>query len=60
MKGNKKKFYRYISDKKKARKDVGPLWKENGDLVMRDMEKAEVFNDFFASVFTSPSCSKQK
>ena len=32
---------------------MGPLWKEKGDLVTWDMEKAEVFNDFFASVFTS-------
>lgn len=28
----------------------GPLLKENGDLVTRDMEIAEVLNDFFASV----------
>jgi len=35
---------------------VGPLWKETGDLVTWDMEKAEVFNEFFASVFTS-KCS---
>jgi len=32
---------------------VGPLWKETGDLVPRNMEKAEVLNDFLASVFTS-------
>jgi len=35
---------------------VGPLQKELGDLVTQDMEKAEVLNDFFASVFTS-KCS---
>ncbi|GAB0176214.1 hypothetical protein GRJ2_000086600 [Grus japonensis] len=56
VKGNKKSFYRYISDKRKTRENVGPLWKETGDLVTWDMEKAEVFNDFFASVFTS-KCS---
>ena len=32
---------------------MGPLWKETGDLVTQDMEKAEVLNRFFASVFTS-------
>jgi len=32
---------------------VGPLWKETGDLFTRDMEKTEVLNDFFASVFIS-------
>ncbi|KFQ20880.1 hypothetical protein N332_01897, partial [Mesitornis unicolor] len=57
IKGNKKNFYRYISDKRKAREDMGPLWKENGELVTRDTEKAEVLNDFFASVFTGKGSS---
>jgi len=35
---------------------VGPLQKETGDLVTQDVEKAEVLNDFFASVFTG-KCS---
>ena len=56
MKGNKKSFYRYISDKRKASENMGPLWKETGDLVTRDMEKAKVLNNFFASVCTS-KCS---
>ncbi|PKU48494.1 rna-directed dna polymerase from mobile element jockey-like [Limosa lapponica baueri] len=51
-KDNKKNFYRYVSDKGKAREDVGPLRKEAGDLVTQDMGKAELPNDFFASVFT--------
>ena len=34
------------------RENVGPLQNETGDLVTQDMEKAEVLNDFFASVFT--------
>ncbi|KAM9582173.1 uncharacterized protein ACIB01_001592 isoform 1-T2 [Guaruba guarouba] len=32
---------------------MGPLWKDMGDLVTRNIEKAEVFSYFFASVFTS-------
>jgi len=36
---------------------VGPLQKEAGDLVTGDMEKTEVLNDFFASVFNSKCCS---
>ena len=43
--------------KKKVREDVGSLWKETGDQMMRDMEKAEVLNDIFASVFTSTGSS---
>ena len=57
VKGNKKSLYRYISDKRKTRENVGPLWKEMGDLVTQDMEKAEVLNDFLASVFTGKCLS---
>jgi len=35
---------------------VGPLRKEAGDLIILDVEKAEVLNEFFASVFNS-KCS---
>jgi len=52
VKGNKKNFCRCVTDKRKTRKNVDPLWKETGDLVRQDMEKAEVLNDIFASVFT--------
>ncbi|KFW64479.1 hypothetical protein AS28_12305, partial [Pygoscelis adeliae] len=52
VKGNKKSFYAYVGDKRKTRENAGPLQKEMGDLVTRDMEKAEVPNYFFASVFT--------
>ncbi|KAK4824825.1 hypothetical protein QYF61_019675 [Mycteria americana] len=56
IKGNTKSFYRYIDEKRKTRENVGLLQKETGELVTWDMEKAEVLNDFFASVFTS-KCS---
>jgi len=52
IKGNKKRLYRYVSDNRKARENVGPLWKDRADLVTRNMEKAEVLNDTFVSVFT--------
>ncbi|GAB0182963.1 mitochondrial enolase superfamily member 1 [Grus japonensis] len=57
VKDNKKSFYRYVSEKRKMRENVGPLWNEMGDLVTQDMEKAEVLSDFFASVFTSKGSS---
>ncbi|GAB0189884.1 mitochondrial enolase superfamily member 1 [Grus japonensis] len=56
IKSNKKSFCRYVSDKRKTRENVGPLWKETGDLVTQDMEKAELLNDIFVSVITS-KCS---
>ncbi|GAB0186169.1 mitochondrial enolase superfamily member 1 [Grus japonensis] len=57
VKDNKKSFYRYVSDKMRTRENVGPLRNEMGELVTQDMEKAEVLNDFFASVFTGKSLS---
>ena len=43
----------YVTDRRQTRKNVGPLREETGDLVTQDVEKAEVLNDFFASVFNS-------
>ncbi|GAB0199980.1 mitochondrial enolase superfamily member 1 [Grus japonensis] len=57
VKGNKKSFYRYVRDKRRTRENVGPLRNETGDLITQDMEKAEVLNDFFASVFTGKCLS---
>jgi len=56
VKGNKKAFYRYVSDRRQTRKNAGPLQKEAGDLVTRDVEKAEVLNNVFASLLNS-KCS---
>ncbi|GAB0194936.1 hypothetical protein GRJ2_001958900 [Grus japonensis] len=57
VKDNKKSFYRYVSEKRRTRENVGPLRNETGDLVTQDMEKAEVLNNFFASVFTGKCLS---
>ncbi|GAB0182897.1 mitochondrial enolase superfamily member 1 [Grus japonensis] len=57
VKGNKKSLYRYTSDKRKITENVGPLWKETGDLITWDMEKADILNDFFASIFTGKCLS---
>ncbi|KFQ59950.1 hypothetical protein N334_02077, partial [Pelecanus crispus] len=51
-KNNRKGFYRYVSQKRKAKDHVPTLMNKNGDLVSTDKEKAEVLNSFFASVFT--------
>ncbi|KFO70779.1 hypothetical protein N303_15360, partial [Cuculus canorus] len=53
---NKKGFYRYISRKRKIKENVPPLVTGNGDHVSTDEEKAEVLNNFSASIFTD-NCS---
>ena len=50
VKNNKKGFYRYIGRKRQGKESV--LINEEGELASSDMEKAEVLNECFASVFT--------
>ena len=47
-----KGFYRHIGRKRQAKESVPPLMKGNGELASSDIEKAEVLNECFASVFT--------
>lgn len=47
-----KKFYKYINNRRKTRKNMVSLLKEEGELVIKDMNNAIVFNIFFAFVFT--------
>ncbi|CAM5167297.1 unnamed protein product [Natator depressus] len=58
VKSNKKGFFRYVGNKKKAKESVGPLLNEGGNLVTEDVQKANVLNAFFASVFTNKVISQ--
>ncbi|KFQ77747.1 hypothetical protein N335_12351, partial [Phaethon lepturus] len=53
-----KGFYRYVSQKRKVKESVPPLTSKTGRLVTMDEEKAEVLNEFFASVFTGSVSSQ--
>ena len=51
VKYNKKWIYRYIG-RRQAKESVPPMMKCNRELASSDIEKAEVLNECFASVFT--------
>ena len=53
VKDNKKGFYGYMGRKRLAKECILHLMKGNGELASSDIEKAEVLNECFASVFTS-------
>ncbi|KAJ7417273.1 rna-directed dna polymerase from mobile element jockey-like [Willisornis vidua] len=45
-------FFKYISNKRKTKYNMGPLLNEEVTLVAGDTEKAELLDTFLASVFT--------
>jgi len=51
-KNNQKGFYRYVRQKRKVKESAPALMNATGKLATTDYEKAEVLNNFFASVFT--------
>ncbi|KAJ7399987.1 hypothetical protein BTVI_109646 [Pitangus sulphuratus] len=51
VEGNKKTFFKDINGNRQYRINIGLLQDEDGHLIDRDRDKAEVFNAFFASVF---------
>ncbi|KAK4827397.1 hypothetical protein QYF61_017802 [Mycteria americana] len=53
VKNNNKEFFRYVSSKQKHRADIGPLLNKAGKLVTNNVDKAELLNTFFASVFNA-------
>ena len=53
VKDNKKGFFKYVNSKRQARNNIGPLLDEHGHLTNRDIDKAEMFNAFFALVFNT-------
>ncbi|KAK1212035.1 LIN1 transcriptase, partial [Pygoscelis papua] len=51
-KDNKKCFYKYVRNKRRAKENVHPLLDAGGNIVTKAEEMAEVLNAFFASVFS--------
>ncbi len=55
VKRNPKVFFKYAKSKLKTRSGIADLIKENGEKTKSTQEKAEVLNNFFASIFTQES-----
>jgi len=63
VRDNKKCFYKYINNKKRAKEKTQrvsiPSWMVGGNIANKDGKKAEVLNAFFASVFNSQTSYSQ-
>ena len=49
---DKKKFYSYVRNKQHIRSGIGQIKNEDGDLTKSNVETAQVFGNFFQSVFS--------
>ena len=48
----KTQIYAYVKQRTKSRPSIGPLKDRAGRVVQEEREMAEVFNEFFSSVFS--------
>ena len=47
-----KKFFNFFSKRLKSKNNIPPLYDENDDIKLTDLDKAELLNKFFQSVYT--------
>ena len=50
-------FYSFVNNKLRTRPTIGNLRLENGVEVTSESGKADIFNQFFSSVYTQETCS---
>ena len=51
-KENPRAFYSYVNSSKRVRVKIGPLIDEDGGVVVNPQDQAEIFNAYYATVFT--------
>jgi len=59
VKDNRKCFYKYIKNKKRAKENLHSLLDARANIANKDEEKAEVLDAFFVSVFNSQTSYSQ-
>ena len=52
VQNDSKSFYAYVRNKERNKVKVGPLRDNAGNIITEDKTTANIFNDYFASVFT--------
>ena len=52
-KNNPKMFWKYVQEQNKTKQGIGALKDKDGNLKTTDKEKADILNDYFASVYTT-------
>ena len=52
VQNDSKSFFAYVRNKERNKVKVGPLRDSSGNIVTDDQTAANIFNDYFASVFT--------
>jgi len=57
IKNNAKAFFAYVNSKKRSSNKVGPLKDAQGTVIENNKETADIFNSYFASVFTVENSS---
>ena len=57
VKRSPKSFWSYVKDQTKSNSKIGDLQDSNGNIHTDDSDKADILNDFFATVFTRESDS---
>lgn len=53
MGDNERTFFKYIDGNKQCKNNICSVQDVDGHLTNRDMDKAEVLNTFFASIFNT-------
>lgn len=57
IKNDNKSFYSYVRSKQRVVDKIGPIKNSVGNIVTNDVEVANIFNNYFSSVFTKEDSS---